>query len=347
MQIILQGFGDPHVMMVSRKNFLTMYPDVENKDYSSNKDVQKDLKEILNQETAKAYGISESELIAQCKRTEITGYKFTDGENIITGDIVPQKIAYLEVKAMRARTIGREEDRKEEKKLFDFLRKIKKYNALVVDLRRNPGGNPNYWSKFLLPSILGDTNFKQTTYYFIRDKKYENKISGDISFSREVNRENLIKLKSKIPALRAPKIFDEIENNFKAYMIWETILDKSEDPSLAFSGNIYFLVGDYTASASDAMARMVKLNHIGKIVGGKTAGEGVVFPRYVRLPNTNFIMRTLTASGLVEGLNLEDTIATIPDIKVRNSDYKINDNNGVLDFSKDRGIQKILDIEGY
>ena len=52
--------------------------------------------------------------------------------------------------------------------LDKYLDKIKKYDALIIDIQGNPGGDSTYWQEYLIPKITNKTLI-QNVYSFMKE----------------------------------------------------------------------------------------------------------------------------------------------------------------------------------
>ncbi|WP_256201240.1 S41 family peptidase [Thermoanaerobacter thermocopriae] len=73
-------------------------------------------------------------------------------ENVVTEILVPGKVAYLKIYSFLIDYHKEgEEYRKEREMIYDFLKSIKDYQYLFIDISDNKGGNGQYW----LEAIIG------------------------------------------------------------------------------------------------------------------------------------------------------------------------------------------------
>lgn len=353
MNNILYRLNDMHVYMYNKETLLNLF----------NLNKWSD----IGYKTLKRYGISQEEINKQNEKKFKVGHSFRNNKkNLIVASIVPGKVGYIRLREMLNYELTIVENlkikhkknkivRKDEKVLVDFLKEIQNYDSLVIDLRDNPGGNYLYVSHFFLPTITGNSKCEEIVYKFTRKEEEAKKCKEiferyrccDTDEIGSVTNKNLEKIKREVPALEDEKLYKDIEDNFKNYVKITYKTGESLNNSLAFKGKIYVLINKNSASCADKFSRIVKINNIGTLVGERTAGDGEVTTTYKVLPKTKFVMGNITTLDLVKGLNLEDSKVVIPDIYVLDSTYRIKETENGLDFSQDKLIKKVLDLEGY
>ncbi|KYH29723.1 peptidase family S41 [Clostridium tepidiprofundi DSM 19306] len=83
--------------------------------------------------------------------------------------IVPDKVAYLYVNSFNALSVNSDRDG-----IYKFLKEIKDYPNLIIDIRGNGGGSENYWMQNIVSPLL---NEKITTinYMLFRGGEYNKK----------------------------------------------------------------------------------------------------------------------------------------------------------------------------
>lgn len=364
MNNVLYALNDMHVFVYNKELLLTLFnlsKEVNNQEQSEKSDI--------GTKTLKRYGISEEEINKQNEKKVKIGHSLikNNKENLSVGSVVPGKVGYIRLREMLMYKITTVENhkikykknklvRRDEKVLVDFLKEIQNYDSLIIDLRDNPGGNYFYVSHFFLPTIIGNSKCEEVVYKFAKDKEeIEELKESSIKFKEyydtdeieSVTNKNLKKIKKEVPALEDENLFKDIEDNFKNYVKITYKTGESLDNSLAFKGKIYFLINKNSGSCADKFPRIVKINNIGTLVGERTAGDGEVTTTYKVLPKTKFVMGSIATLDLVKGLNSEDSKTVGPDIYVPDSTYRIKETENGLDFSKDRVIKKVLDLEGY
>jgi C-terminal processing protease CtpA/Prc len=134
----------------------------------------------------------------------------------------------------------------EEARVFDFFKSaftaIKKQNIthLIIDIRKNSGGDDHFWKQGILPYIA-DKAWRTGSNYklkVIAGRVGKGKKEGDVVIG-------------EISSIQAAEL----------------------DNPLKFSGNVSVLVGPYTYSSSILFMNTVQDYELGKLVGDKTGGK--------------------------------------------------------------------------
>lgn len=106
--------------------------------------------------------------------------------NITLGDVIQEKVAYIEVKEMIEPNLNVKSFKQESEIIKEYLKKIKDYPILIIDIRGNGGGNSYYWSDFLMPLIIGKS-YSQKTYSFIKEGNFFKKIRSHYEYKKYTN----------------------------------------------------------------------------------------------------------------------------------------------------------------
>ena len=136
--------------------------------------------------------------------------------------------------------------REDEARVFEFFKsaftKIKKHNLthLMIDIRKNGGGDDNIWKKGILPYIA-DKAWKTGSNYKVKilaGREDEGETAGDV-VSGEISSVQQV----------------EIDNPLK------------------FTGDVSILAGPYTYSSSILFMNTIQDHEFGKLVGDRTGGK--------------------------------------------------------------------------
>lgn len=240
--------------------------------------------------------------------------------NVIAKDYVDGRIAYIKVKEMR---IKRDKDIEV---LNKYLDKIKNYDALIIDIQGNPGGDSTYWQDYLIPKIT-NRPLTQNVYSFMK----KGKIFEDIFelYGYEDVTEDVME------ELDFPEVTSEIAKKFDKYS-FEAITVEPSEKSINFGGNIYLLVDRDVFSSAEALASFAKETGFATLVGEKTGGDGIgTDPYQVDLPKTGYVMRFPKELGITERGVIDELEKTTPDIKIISNEENINEDSK----------KKVLEIE--
>jgi len=194
-----------------------------------------------------------------------------------------------------------------------FFEKHKKANYLVIDLRKNLGGNGT-WGYYLMDyltdspyRIIESFDFKVSDIF--RDSQYSNK-AGD-------------KLK-------------EAKNG--TYLPIDTVEIRSPHRKASkFRGSVFLLTSQYTFSAGVVMAAIFKFNKMGTVIGQETFGKEKFCsdPIKLKLPHTKLEVSFPLAIYTLPGNNPDRGV--IPDILTVHSieDYQNH---------KDKELDKVREL---
>jgi hypothetical protein len=199
--------------------------------------------------------------------------------------------------------------KKERQEIEEFLEQSHgKYQKLIIDIRGNGGGVPEYvYQNLVGPFLSGPTTFKQTAGLrkgYLHDLKP--------SALRDLKRLYGLYL-TETREVRPPAGFASEDWTF--YEITRTI---NPTTRYSFSGKLYVLVDGGTASAADDYADLVKRLKLGTLVGQNTGGGGgaLLAPGVMRLPRSGMVFRTETEIFLAPDGSVNELFGTAPDVKL-------------------------------
>ncbi|MBN2694650.1 peptidase, partial [bacterium] len=258
-------------------------------------------------------------------------YKNIANENCIVKDIIENKIAYIKIKQM----LGKPLRDLDEQKIGSYLKKIKNYSALIIDIRGNGGGDSKYWSDFLVPNIITE-DITYSTFNFYKKGKVYSEISNFLIKNPSSNEPQFKEIKD-LNLQNFPNLSQEIKESFLYYQEEINILKPSTN-SIKFKGNIYLIVDEKVYSSSEMFAVFAKINKWAIIIGKVTGGDGIGSdPWFDVLPNSGFLIQFSKSIGTdSSGLSNEE-FKTIPDYIINKP---INEN-----LLKDEMILKVIELE--
>lgn len=203
----------------------------------------------------------------------------------------------------------------EKNALKSHLKGIDDKTKIIIDLRDNFGGNPNYAKNNIYPYLYNnDIDFVQK--WFVPSSK-----TNDVENKNWRNR-----------------IMYDIEETNGGYIYMSTTEYKGGKKD--YSDNVYYLVNKATASAADEYIAMVKENNLGTIVGVSTAGEGLGGSFYIdMLENSGFVFTYYPCQSVDNKGKNNSIYGTEPDICIPQSTDS---------FYKQREMEKKgIDTESY
>lgn len=246
-------------------------------------------------------------------------------DNVST-QIINNKIPYIAIHSLNAFNI--ESDMKIVK---PFLRSIKNYKALIIDIRNNGGGSDAYWAYNIVPMLI-DKPLKETLYTVFRGGSFtEPFIKSKMGYGYK-DMEPISNISSENLKNLPPEIFTD----FKYYVKYSTSVAPKD--SVGFNGKIYLLVNRGVFSSSEALAVFAKNTGFAVLVGENTGGDGIGSdPAVCSLPHSGFVFSFTKDMGLTADGTCNFEHKTVPDIKVN---AKVTDN-----VNTDEAIQAVLKIE--
>ena len=241
----------------------------------------------------------------------------TYSRNIIDTQILEQdKIAYLKVSSFSIDCFNGQKMYNEEKeKIIDFLKNVKDYPYLIIDISGNGGGDSIYWLETIVDPLLNQD---------LKEVKYENICivrGGDYSMKYYEESHPEIR-KNKIEELKwYSSMPREIKENFKYYR--RNKVDNSalsnRNP-IGFEGKIFLIIDENVFSAADEFAMFCKQSGFATLVGCNTKGSGGNGTMFIDLPNSGLIISAELEMLLNEDGTSHFETGTVPDIEIEKDD---------------------------
>ncbi|MGM0640316.1 MAG: S41 family peptidase [Thermotogota bacterium] len=257
--------------------------------------------EIFNEESLETYKYLESII----ENKYLTGRKELDPNNVETKIIEKDKIAYLKINS-----IGYAHYLADEEKVVSFLKEVKDYENIIIDVRGNGGGAVKYWQDYIV-SKLTKAYLSVDYYIFNRSgKEAVDFINIHLPYVDTLMRAD------RSEVLSLPHTPEQLLTvDYMAPMKFKTGV--SPEDSLNYEGNIFLLVDNGVYSSTEAFASFAKNTNFATLVGEKTGGDGIgLNPIFFKLPNTNLVLRTPSILGLNPDGTVNLIAGTEPDIKV-------------------------------
>lgn len=260
------------------------------------------------------------------KKFEIPADNIID-DNIKTKLFEKEKAAYLSIHTFNMFNID-----SDMKIIEPFLKSIKDYKALIIDIRGNGGGSTDYWSKNIVPMLINkplkDNNYiayrgGSFTEQFIKCRSEDGSGYKNLEPINNLFNENLINLPP------------EIKKDFKYYD--KSTLEIKPKNFVDFTGKIYLMIDGYVFSSSEAFASFAKSTGFATLIGERTGGDGIGSdPALCVLPNSGYVFRFTKEMGMTSDGACNFEHKTEPDIKVSS---KGNNN-----LSNDEAVKAILKL---
>mgnify|MGYP005761324877 CR=1 FL=1 len=247
--------------------------------------------------------------------------------NAVVQDIVEDKVASIYIPEM----ISYDDIEQDRKLITEYLSKVKDYQALVIDIRGNDGGDSSYWQYFLLPLLLKE-QLGVKTYTFYKDGEL-------VEEYLKKSRQNTLKV-DDLDLSRFPNLSLEISEDFTYYTENNLDILPSEEDYIGFDGNIYLFVDSNVYSSSESLAVYAKESGFATIIGQQTGGDGIgTEPLITMLPNSGYIFRFSKEMGITSDGTCNEEYGTTPDYIVPSAKFPEEYIN------LDECVRKVLELE--
>lgn len=195
--------------------------------------------------------------------------------------------------------------------ITERLEEISSYENIIIDLRGNGGGVSSFWDNYIYPGLYkDDAHFEASG--IVPDNDYTNRLLPGwfdgafyLSYSGIDFEKN---------AERPAEMYDCNNGKYKKYTFTHD-MKGNKDLKYSDTRRVYYIVNNFTCSAADEIAQIVKECNLGKIVGSNTLGEGRIFGVCNDwLPNS-LLMYNYCPCYIIdsEGVN-NGIVGTMPDI---------------------------------
>ena len=237
---------------------------------------------------------------------ELSDIGFREEENIITEIIENGHIAYFRIRNFS------NSPQFDSEILFPFFAEIQDFDHLIIDLRSNPGGWAHYFTEYIVGMLIEEPVVAYQNEFFM---------SGDLS--RQIAEYSLADWFGSAEEILSAREF-VYQNDFPdfnyddltilTYVIpWRLVIEPREN-NIPFSGKIWLLVNESSASASETAAVISMSSGFATVVGQNTMGVTGTMHTYISLPNTGILFRIDTGYTIdADGRQLE-RFGVTPDI---------------------------------
>jgi hypothetical protein len=239
------------------------------------------------------------------KKEEKTNNFIKDKPRLKLAVIEPGTIAYL-----RFDSFDSLKTKTDKEPIYQFLKTIKDYSLLIIDIRGNGGGDRQYWQNNIVAPLI-DKDLEAEYYGFLRGGSYFEPFLK----ARNIKLKDVKDLDPTITKDFPP----EVVKDFKYY--YKIIHAVSPSNPIGFKGDIYLLIDNGSYSAADAFAAFCKSTKFATLVGDRTMGDGIGNPigldmPFLALPNSGYVIRFSTGLGLNPDGSANEEKCTEPDIPV-------------------------------
>lgn len=237
-------------------------------------------------------------------------------DNSYTQILEQSKIAYLKIDSFSLDPSNNNKEYKKEKnKIIGFLKNVKDYPYLIIDISGNRGGFSLYWLETIIAPLLNQelNEVKYENICIVRGGDYSMKYFEKAHPDIRENKIEKLKCYSSMPK--------EVKENFQYYRIDK--VDNSVLPSrnpIGFSGKIFLIIDENVFSAADEFAMFCKQSGFATLVGCSTKGSGGDTPMFITLSNSGLMIRFETEMLLNEDGTSHFETGTVPDIEIEKDD---------------------------
>jgi hypothetical protein len=193
------------------------------------------------------------------------------------------------------------------------------YAKLIIDVRGNAGGEPSYWMDLLVQPLL-----KQPAGYqdvaAVR-KGFFQRLGFRYDLYRRAFKDDL--LDASVFHIRSVEPIQFRGLDAGEWNVYQITRELAPQDTLPFDGQVYVLVDNDSASATDGFAQAVRKLKLAKVVGTNTAGGINAFsaPWTFALPNSGLSFQMDVELGITADGRVNQTLGTPPDVTLEPSSY--------------------------
>jgi len=238
---------------------------------------------ISSEETLRFYGVDLAELNLY---RDVLQMGFHMDGNVRTEIIAEDQIAYLRIQSFINNGAF------DSAVLFPFFQQVQNFEHLIIDLRGNGGGYANYFTNYIIAMLIDDPIEVRLTEFVTAgdDALREVAFSQEWSIRGPETAEEIL-LASDFVNQQQFSHFNEADLDFLQYVVrWHSVIEPRPD-NIPFSGEIWLLVDQRSASASELAAMQSISSGFATVVGTHTAGITPTMAAFVVLPNTGILFR--------------------------------------------------------
>lgn len=302
-------------------NFDSSTKILEYKDYSrilnlANKQNMTPWLEVLNSEKVKsAYSLNFFNQIDNFIPDKNT--LESQGKNISFETPVADKLAVIKIKSFNDEFI-----KLDQAEISSFLRKVKDYEKLIIDIRGLDQGDNSYWISNLVSPLA-----KEDLILKVRLAKRNNFFEKFIDFDKESGKTYMTfskeyPINELPPELNTPSF---VRDSFESYLRYD--IEVKSAPQVEFKGKIIILQDENVKNAGDSFLQFARFTSFAQTAGKTSGGLGMKanFENAIfALPETGLLVEMPSLLALNQDGSLSNTSGTGVDFELdsKNIDYK-------------------------
>lgn len=229
-----------------------------------------------------------------------------DIEVNFTDSLIPEKgIAIMQIKNLLPENIEKD------KLVIDkFLKEIKDYKYLIIDIQDNDGGSEYYWKDNIVQRLIHDS-ISYISNYIVKEGRLNRHFYPDY-----FDGASIIKKTESMP-----NIPEELLDG--TFYIKSQVNTLYPDDPIPFNGKIYLLVNRVVYSSAEGFAYFCKTTGWATIAGQRTGGDGIGNdPIPFVLPESGIIVRSPSVTGVNIDGSLNSETRTVPDLDIEAKNSK-------------------------
>ena len=245
--------------------------------------------------------------------TDLSDIGSEEEDNLTIEIIEPGQIAHLHIASfMNSPSFDSEV-------LYPFYEEIQDFEHLIIDIRGNGGGWRHYVTENVVAMLIDEPiDFR---YYELHTSGARAVRAASYSMCEECLEREAQRPIAEILAEENFTDFREEDLYLFSHAILRHAHIEPDEDNIPFGGQIWLLVDENSASASEYFAKLALYSGFATVVGHPTAGVTGVMTTFVSLPNTGVLFRVDLGSIIDASGRFIEEYGVQPDITIaRNED---------------------------
>ena len=230
--------------------------------------------------------------------------------NVTTEILEEGSIAYLHIQSFMNSPVF------DSNVLFPFYEEVQDFDHLIIDIRGNMGGLANYPPGFIITMLIDEPlEFRHYEFFTSGAAALQQAEFGPLQAEMGESTVETMSIDAFIQDRNLPYLnADDIELLSYATVSEVTLFPREDN--IPFSGEIWILVDEHSASASEMLAAISMDSEFATVVGTNTMAISGVMHAYVSLPNTGIIFRVDTGYTIDSYGRSFEEFGVTPDIVI-------------------------------